>query len=122
MRTCTVLHAVLHVNAYILGFRPDQVGVAHISVVAQSKKKPSQDHVTEVADSSCHCLQVEGLRNEYNRVTSGDKPKTGSSAASDDSSQLKQQAQSLQASTHSFALFPALHALKSQLQSIWQPS
>ena len=68
-------------------------------------------HVTEHVDSSCHCLQVEGLRNEYNRVTSGDKPKTGTGAASDTSSQLKQQAQSLQASTQSFALYSALHEL-----------
>ncbi|DBA84216.1 hypothetical protein WJX79_005706 [Trebouxia sp. C0005] len=40
--------------------------------------------------------QVEGLRNEYNRVTSGEQPKTGGASASDDTAQLKQQAQSLQ--------------------------
>lgn len=40
--------------------------------------------------------QVEGLRNEYNRVTSGSNSKTGSGA--DDVSQLRQEAQQLQAS------------------------
>ena len=94
---CTLSCIQVHVHSV-------QVGIADISVVACSSMATSHDHVTELADSSCHCLQVEGLRNEYNRVTSGDKPKTGSSAASDDSSQLKQQAQSLQASTQSFAL------------------
>ena len=42
-------------------------------------------------------LQVEGLRNEYNRVTSGASPKTSSSVGTDDVSQLRQEAQQLQA-------------------------
>ena len=51
------------------------------------------------AKVSRSCLvQVEGLRNEYNRVTSGDQPKTGAASPSNDTAQLKQQAQSLQAS------------------------
>lgn len=46
-------------------------------------------------------LQVEGLRNEYNRVTSGASPKTTSSvgqSGTDDVSQLRQEAQQLQVS------------------------
>lgn len=44
-------------------------------------------------------MQVEGLRNEYDRVTSGTNPKTSSSAgqsSTDEVSRLKQEAQTLQ--------------------------
>ena len=55
-------------------------------------------HAREATVSGLRLVQVEGLRNEYNRVTSGDQPKAGAASASDDTAQLKQQAQSLQAS------------------------
>lgn len=55
-------------------------------------------HAREAMVSRCCHVQVEGLRNEYNRVTSGDQPKTGAAPASNDTAQLKQEAHSLQAS------------------------
>lgn len=55
-------------------------------------------HATEAMVSRWCLVQVEGLRNEYNRVTSGEQPKTGVASPSNDVAQLKQQAQSLQAS------------------------
>ena len=65
-----------------------------------SKNSTSQILLAECGHVSTLMLQVEGLRNEYNRVTSGANPKASSStgqSGSDDVSQLRQQAQQLQA-------------------------